>query len=226
MADNKENEAGLSRRNVFQILGAVPALAAVTAATEAPHSHAHMAAQPTTATGPYKRQTFDEHQWKTVNVLCDLIIPADDHSGSASQAGVPEFIDDWLAFRAEQDGNLNLTASIFGGLMWLDRESLRTADKDFADASPEQQKRILDRVAYPAKAAEADHNWVVFFNEFRNLTVSGFFSSKMGVADLQFLGNTVVPEWKGANPKVWAVIEERLKNGYQGGVIAVKPMGA
>jgi hypothetical protein len=229
MAENHDNEAGLSRRNVFQILGAVPALAAVTAGTaaaEAAHGHAHMAAQPSTPAGPYKRQTFDDHQWKTVTVLCDLIVPADDHSGSASQAGVPEYIDDWLAFRAEQDGNLDLTAKIFGGLMWLDRESLQTADKDFADATPEQQKRILDRIAYPAKAAEADHNWVVFFNEFRNLTTSGFFSSKAGVADLQFLGNVAVAEWKGADPKVWAVIEERLKDGYQGGVIAVKPMGA
>jgi hypothetical protein len=221
MANPNDNE--LSRRSVFQIIGAVPALAAVGAAAE-PHAHAHAPAQSTAAiSGPgYKRQTFDDHQWKTVCTLCDLIIPADDRSGSATQAGVPEVIDDWIAFRAAQDGNLDLTAKIFGGLMWLDRESLATADKDFADASPDQQKRILDRIAYPEKAAKEDHNWVVFFNEFRSLTVGSFFSSKAGVADLPYLGNTVVVEWKGCDPKVWAVIEDRMKNGYKG-IVDVQP---
>jgi hypothetical protein len=223
MANHSENEeAQLSRRSVFQIIGAVPALAAVGAAAE-PHAHAHAPAQAAATSGAaYKRQTFDDHQWKTVCTLCDLIIPADDRSGSATQAGVPEFIDDWLAFRAAQDGNLDLTAKIFGGLMWLDRESLATADKDFADASPDQQKRLLDRIAYPDKAAKEDHNWVVFFTEFRTLTVGGFFSSKAGVADLPYLGNTVVVEWKGCDPKVWAVIEDRMKNGYKG-IVDVKP---
>ncbi len=212
----------ISRRTIFQIMSAVPALAAVGAAETVAHDHTHMASAAAAATGPYKRQTFDDHQWQTIHVLCDLIIPADEHSGSASQAGVPEFIDDWLAFRAEQDGNLDLTAKIFGGLMWLDRESLRIADKTFAEASVDKQKAIIDRVAYPAKAAKEDHNWVVFFNEFRNLTVSGFFSSKAGVADLPYLGNTAVMEWKGTDPKVWAVIEERMKNGYKG-IIDAKP---
>jgi hypothetical protein len=160
-------------------------------------------------------------------VLCDLIIPADERSGSATQAKVPEFMDDWIAFRKQQDGSENLQALIFGGLMWLDRESNGKFDKPFADASPDQQKQLLDRVAYPEKAAKEDHAWVRFFNEFRDLTVSGFFSSKMGVADLPYLGNTAVAEWKGCDPKVWAVIEERMKNGYQGVAgPAVKPWSA
>jgi len=211
----------ISRRTIFQIMGAAPALAAVTSAAEA-HEHAHMAAS-AAATLPFKRQTFDDHQWQTIHVVCDLIIPADEHSGSASQAGVPEFIDDWLAFRAEQDGNLDLTAKIFGGLMWLDREALPAT---FATLPVDGQKKILDRIAYPAKATPEDHQYVPFFNELRSLTVSGYFSSKMGVEYLPYLGNTAVEEWKGCDPKVWAVIEERLKNGYKGGVIEAKPWGA
>ena len=89
----------ISRRTIFQIMSAVPALAAVGTAETVAHDHTHMASSAAAATGPYKRQTFDDHQWQTVHVLCDLIIPADEHSGSASQAGVPEFIDDWLATR-------------------------------------------------------------------------------------------------------------------------------
>ncbi len=217
-----QDSTGVSRRDLFNIIGTVPAMAIATAgvaAAETPAAHSHMAttAQQAAPTGPYKRKTFDDHQWRTVRVLCDLIIPADDRSGSATQAGVPEFLDDWIAFRTKEDENQNLQAEIFGGLMWLDRQSRALAQKDFADASPEQ-KQILDRVAYPERAAKEDHAWVMFFNSFRNLTVSGFFSSKMGVADLPYLGNTTVAHWQGCDPKVWAIIEDRLKNGY-GGIV-------
>jgi hypothetical protein len=233
MSENENNtnhEAAqtttVSRRSLFQILGSVPAMAALagTAAAQT-HDHAHVAPQTAASSGPYKRQTFDDHQWKTVRLLCDTIIPADEHSGSATDAGVPEFIDDWIAFRADQDGNENLKAQIFGGLMWLDRESNAQFQKDFADATPEQQKPILDRVAYPKRAAKEDHPWVAFFSEFRSLTVSGYFSSKMGVAALPYLGNTVVEHWEGCDPKVWAIIEERMKNGYNG-LLEAKPWTA
>jgi gluconate 2-dehydrogenase gamma chain len=229
MADKKPSESnttGVSRRDMFNIIGSVPVLAAVTAGTAAAQSmegHAHMAAAATPAAkGPYVRQTFDEHQWKTVSGLCDLIIPADEHSGSATQAGVVEFLDDWLAFRTKEDGSENLRSQMLGGLMWLDRESRKLSQTDFASAPVATQKQILDRVAYPKRAAKEDHNWLVFFSEFRSLTVGGFYSSKMGVHDLPYLGNVAVMEWKGCDPKVWAIIEERQKNGYKG-ILEAKP---
>jgi hypothetical protein len=208
----------VSRRDLFHIIGTVPAAAAVAGSLSAETKpHAHMAAAHLNAgKQPFQRRTFDDHQWHTVHVLCDLIIPADERSGSASQAGVPEFLDDWIAFRTDEDENENFRAEIFGGLMWLDRESNRLFQKDFADAAPDQQKQILDRIAYPKKAAKEDHAWAVFFSQFRSLTVSGFYSSKMGVKDLPYLGNVAVEEWKGCDPKVWAIIEDRLKNGYEG----------
>ncbi len=222
------SETNVSRRGLLQIIGAAPAVAALGAgsAKAQTHDHAHMAAQAqSVAGGPYKRQTFDDHQWETVKVLCDLIIPADERSVSATQAGVPEFLDDWIAYRTVESGNENLKAQLFGGLMWLDRESNQLFQKDFAQAAPEQQKQLLDRIAYPKRAAKADEAWVHFFNEFRSLTVSGFFSSKVGVADLPYLGNTAVAHWQGCDPKVWAVIETRLKNGYKG-ILEAKPWGS
>jgi gluconate 2-dehydrogenase gamma chain len=201
----------ISRRSVFQIIGSVPAVAALTGSASA-------------APGPYQRKVFDERQWRVVHVLCDLIIPADEISGSATQAGVPEFIDDWLDFRNREDGNDNFTAQILGGLQWLDLESNRLFQAGFTGATANQQKQILDRIAWPARAAEADHPWVTFFTEFRDLTVSGFFSSKVGVADLPYLGNRAVAQWKGCDPKVWAIIEERMKNGYLGVGGEVKPL--
>jgi gluconate 2-dehydrogenase gamma chain len=151
-----------------------------------------------------------------VHALSDLIVPADERSGSASEAGVPEFIDDWLDFRRHEDGTDSQVTQIQGGLAWLDRESIRLFGKDFADAVASEQRQILDRIAWPARAAAADARWARFFSRFRDLTVSGFFSSKMGVADLPYLGNRPVAQWKGCDPEVWAKIEERMKNGYKG----------
>jgi hypothetical protein len=202
----------ISRRSVFHIIGSVPAVAALT-------GQAALAAN-----APYQRKVFDDRQWRTVHVLCDLIVPADEVSGSATEAGVPEFIDDWLDFRNREDGNDNFTAQILGGLQWLDVESNRLFQVGFAAASRDQQKQILDRIAWPERAAAADIPWVPFFSKFRDLTVSGFFSSKVGIADLPYLGNRAVAHWKGCDPKVWAIIEERMKNGYQGVGGEVKPL--
>ena len=201
----------VTRRNLIQILGIAPA--AVSAQTHAEHAPAAPSAPAKTA---YQRKVFDEHQWRAVHALCDLILPADEHSGSATAAGVPEFIDDWLDFRAREDGNRDLAAGVLGRVAWLDLESTPLFEKDFAAAAPAEQKQILDRIAWPARAAAEDSRWAAFFTHFRDLTVSGFFSSKMGVADLPYLGNKAVAEWQGCDPKVWAVIEERMKNGYQG----------
>jgi gluconate 2-dehydrogenase gamma chain len=210
------DKSGVSRRDIFQIIGAVPAVAALAGGP----------AQAAAAAGvPYKRQTFDDRQWRTVRVLCDLIIPADERSPSATHALVPEFLDDWIAFRTEQEGNQNLRAEILGGIMWLDHESRTLFEKDFADASAEQQKQILDRIAYPKRASKEDHHGAAFFSQLRSLVVAGFFSSKVCVADLPFLGNVAVSEWKGCDPKVWAIIEDRMKNGYKG-ILEAKPWGA
>ena len=208
----------VTRRGLIQILGAAaPAVAAAQT-----HTHPAAAAQARVASA-YQRKIFDDHQWTTVRVLCDLILPADERSVSASAAGVPEFIDDWLDFRRSEDGTDTLAAQIQGGLAWLDQESRRLFQKEFVEASETEHQQILDRIAWPAKAKAEDRRWAAFFTRFRDLTVSGFFSSKIGVADLPYLGNRAVAEWKGCDPKVWAVIEERMKNGYKGLGGDVKP---
>src|ERR1039458_5940536 len=174
----------ITRRNLIHILGIAPAAAAA----QTPPGHVHPA-PPAPGKGAYQGKLSAPPQWRTARVLCHLTTPADEHSGSATAAGVPEFIDDWLDFRAREDGNQNLTAGVLGGLAWLDLEATRLFQMDFAAAPPAGQKQILDRIAWPARAAAADRRWAAFFTRFRDLTVSGFFSSKMGVADLPYLGN-------------------------------------
>ena len=203
-------ESNITRREILYAIGAAPATALAQT-----HSHAARGKTPAPAAA-YQRKVFDDRQWRTVGVLCDLIIPADERSGSATEAGVPEFFDDWLDFRKQEDGNDDFAAQILGGLAWIDRESERLSGKPFAEAPDAQRRAILDRIAWPARAAEDDRRWAAFFSRFRDLTVGGFFSSRMGVKDLPYLGNTAVAEWKGCAPEVWAKIEERMKNGYKG----------
>src|ERR1700682_2654342 len=130
MKDNNPSQktetsaTGVSRRELFHIIGSAPALDAATAGSGLAQTHAHTGHDETPAAkGPYQRKVFNDHQWHTVHVLCDLIMPADERSGSATQAAVPEFIDDWLDFRKHEDGDENFAAQILGGLSWLDHES-------------------------------------------------------------------------------------------------------
>lgn len=203
-----DKKSGLNRRDLFSIL---PVAAAAVAVPEAALGHNHAAQAAPSAPPPFHRQTFNDQQWKTVRVLCDWIIPKDERSGSATDAQVPEFMDDWLAFQASDSGNDRLRSEIFGGLTWLDRESNAKFGADFANASSDQQKQLIDRIAWPDKTAAEDRIWAAFFDVFRSLTVSGFFSSKMGVEDLPYLGNTVVTNWVGCDPKVWTIIEKRMQ---------------
>jgi hypothetical protein len=191
----------ISRRQILQTIGSAPALASAAAMDSE---------QATSAKPAYRRKIFDARQWHTVEVLCDLILPADGPSVAASKAGVPEFIDDWLDFRKREDGTDKLAAEVLGGLTWLDRESTKLFTKDFAAGAPAQQKQILDRIAWPEKAAAEDRHGVAFFNVFRDLTVSGYFSSEAGIAYLPYLGNKAVMEWKGCDPAVWAILQKRL----------------
>jgi Gluconate 2-dehydrogenase subunit 3 len=212
----KEANRQLKRRDLLKAITAVPAAALVplAPAAAAPAKKSSTGATAQAAEG-YKRQVLDDHEWKTIGVLSDLIIPADDRSGSATQAGVPEFIDDWLAFKGgeRQAGNQGgeLQAQIRGGLTWLDLECQRLFKHDFVECTEAQQKQMLDRIAYPRKAAPQDANAVAFFNHLRDLVVSGFFSSRMGVADLPYLGNKAVAVWEGCPPEVLVRIEQNLE---------------
>jgi hypothetical protein len=135
---------------------------------------------------------FTEHEWKTVSILVDLIIPRDERSGSATDAKVPEFMD----FLLNESSDARKT-SMRRGLAWLDEESRRRFNAQFIDATDARRKLILDDIAWPARAAETRRDAVNFFNSFRDLTASGFFSSKIGYDDLQYMGNQPMREFPG-----------------------------
>ena len=82
---------------------------------------------------------------------------------------------------------------------------------DLVDCTVDQQKQILDRIAYPAKAAPEDSQAVAFFNHLRDLVVGSFYSSKIGVKDIAYVGNRMVPEWNGCpepSSRNWASVTQ------------------
>jgi gluconate 2-dehydrogenase gamma chain len=130
-----------------------------------------------------KEKFFDEHEMKTITVLADIIIPKDEVSGSASEAGVPDFIE----FIAKDMPRHQVP--LRGGLKWLDMQSLKRYNQDFASLSSQEQISIVDDIAFPEKARPEMAPGVAFFNLMRDLTATGFFTSKIGIEDLGYKGN-------------------------------------
>ena len=175
-----------------EALGAMAAAAVTAAFKWSPDEAAKAAAFAREAIkAPYAPTFFTPHEWDTVRVLADLVIPKDARSGSATDAGVPEYMDFMMTDRP--DGQIPMR----GGLAWLDNESSERNGKTFVAATQAQQTAILDDIAWPKKAQPEMSQGVAFFNMFRDMTASGFWSSKIGVADLDYRGNTFVAEWKG-----------------------------
>lgn len=127
---------------------------------------------------------FTEHEMATITVLGDIIIPKDDRSGSASDAKVPEFIE--FIVKDIPDHQLPLR----GGLRWLDLQCLNRYSKSFVDCDHNQQIEMVTLIAYPNKATPDMAQGVSFFNRMRDLVSSGFFTSKMGLEDIGYKGNT------------------------------------
>ncbi len=189
------------RRDLLKIAAGMPVAAALASAPYAAGAATFQAFSPGApgdATRPYPR-ILNAQEWQTLKILADWIVPADSVTGNASEAGVPEFIDDWLGLK----GGF-LLDQIRGGLAWLDQKCRRVYGEAFAHCSRARQRQMLDRIAYPAKAAPADAAGVAFFNRLRDLVVSGFYTSRMGMRDLPYLGNEPQAGWTGCPPAVIA----------------------
>lgn len=142
-----------------------------------------------------KQKFFTDHELATITVLSDIIIPKDGTSGSASEAGVPAFIE-FIAKDMPQH-----QTPLRGGLRWLDIESNKRFKKDFVKLSDSDRLKIVDDIAYPADAKPQFTQGASFFSLMRNLTATGFYTSEIGIKDIGYMGNT--PNmWEGVPPEV------------------------
>jgi gluconate 2-dehydrogenase gamma chain len=146
--------------------------------------------------GKYAPKYFSAHQYEMLNWLCDAIIPKDDRSGGAVEAGAPEFID----LLASENEKYQLRLG--GGLFWLDSFCADRYGKSFMECASEQRTEVLDLIAYRknAKKDAALAQGVAFFAFLRKMTCDGFYTSKIGIADLQYIGNTSLGEFPGCPP--------------------------
>ncbi len=140
---------------------------------------------------------FTGDELATITVLADIIIPKDEVSGSASEAGVPAFIEFIVKEMPDHQTPMR------GGLRWLDLQCLTRFDKPFKDCSPAQQIEMVDLIAYPDRVKDKPElsYGVTFFNRMRNLTCTGFYTTEMGFRDLGYMGNKA-HQWNGVPDEV------------------------
>ena len=192
------SEHSLDRRTALKVVAAAPVAAALVWTEPEIMMAQERAAAALQAVDAFEPKFFTPAEWKTVRVLTDLIIPRDARSGSATDVGVPEFMDFMMIDKP------NSQEPMRKGLAWLDEESRRRFTKIFADATAAQHTELLDELAWPKRAPESLKDGVAFFLSFRNLTLTGFWTTKVGIDDLQYQGNTFVPRWEGCPPAALA----------------------
>jgi gluconate 2-dehydrogenase gamma chain len=191
---------GISRRDILRNLALGAAGGSVLQMIPAKAAElAHDMIQKEKASSPagtYTPKFLPPRQYQTLVLLCGTIIPKDEVSGGAVEAGAPEFIDLLTSENEEYQ------AVFGGGLMWLDNFCADRYERTFLECSPSQQKEVLDLIAYRknAKSDPALSQGVAFFAKLRNLTCDGFYTSKIGIEDLKYVGNTALAEFPGCPP--------------------------
>lgn len=134
---------------------------------------------------------FTDHEMATIAVLADIIIPADEVSGSATDAKVPEFIEFIVKDMPHHQTPLR------GGLRWLDVHCMKRFDKTFKDCNEMQQLEVVDEIAYPERKIKPEmKQGVAFFNKMRDLVATAFYTTEIGVKDIGYAGN-IPNQWNG-----------------------------
>jgi hypothetical protein len=182
----------MKRRDVLKALLAAPAATMTWSDAEAAQAvSAAQTARSAVAAQPFTAKFFTAAEFRLVRTLADIIIPKDERSGSASDAGVPEFMDFMMIDQPARQ------VAMRGGLAWLDSECHKRFDKPFLDCTDTQRAAVLDDIAWPATAKPEFAHGVAFFTSFRDLTAAGFWTTRMGIDDLQYMGNRSVARWNG-----------------------------
>ena len=189
-------EDGITRRDAVT-LGATAAAFLAMPVTPAEAENAALyveaALQGAAQGAVYKPKWFQPDEWAEIKVMVDLIIPRDAKSGSATEAGVPQYMD---FFCSEYPSY----AWVRDALRWFDGFAYNSYQKSFVKCTDAERRAMLDQVAWPAKAAPAVRDGVNHFNRLRDFTASGFFSSRVGVRDIGYIGNVARPTWDGCPP--------------------------
>jgi len=149
--------------------------------------------------------TLTPQQHRTVAALCDVILPADDKSPSASQLNVPDFIDEWIS--APYPPQREDKKQVLEGIEWLEKESGKRFKRGFVDLNEDQKQRICDDICFETKAKTGFKRAAKFFNKFRGLTMGAFYTTQEGMKDIQYVGNVPLTKFEGPPPEVLAYLK-------------------
>jgi len=208
-----DNSGHIDRRQALKWIGAAAAAAAVF-----PHASAQDRLAPPSAAPGGKRigwdpvlnknyvpgdlwpLTFTAKQRKAAASLTDLILPPDNPGDKLpSQLGVQDFVDEWIS--SPYDETAKDRPVITEGLDWLDAEAQRRFQKDFAELDEPQKCAIADDICGKTAVKKEFRSAQNFFNRFRYLAASGYYSTPQGWKDVGYTGNVPMVEFPGPTPE-------------------------
>ena len=144
--------------------------------------------------------TLKPPQRRLAGILADIIIPADEHSASASAVGVVDFIDEWVS--APYPVTQRDRPVVLGGFSWLDAEAARRFGTGFSELDTTEQSSICDDICDESRAVTARRDAARFFALYRDLTAGGFYSTPVGRKDLGYIGNVPLASFDGPPPEL------------------------
>lgn len=197
----------LTRREAMKLVAA--AAATISILNQRTFGAAQMAARPygkdpllneIYKPGDFWPLTFTDEQKATTKALADLIIPVDDKSPAASEAGAVEFVDEWIS--APYETQQTDRAEVLAGFKWIDDESQKRFSKKFSALTVDQQSAIADDICYLGKSKPEFKRAELFFAKFRNLVSGGFYATQQGWKDIGYVGNVPLQTFTGPPKEV------------------------
>jgi gluconate 2-dehydrogenase gamma chain len=173
----------ISRRDALRRLALTLTAAGVVDRVAAQEVH-QLAAARASAAGSYAPKTFTDHEYRTLERLTDLIIPVENGAPGAVAAGAAAWID---MISSEND---ELKRIYTRGFLWLDAAMKARGAPDFISASPAQQTELLDLIAYRRNESPELAPGIQFFAWVRRMTVDAFYTSEIGMRDIDYRGNS------------------------------------
>jgi gluconate 2-dehydrogenase gamma chain len=175
----------ITRRDVLRRLALTITAAGTIDRVAAQEVH-HLAAIAQASTGTYSPKTFNAREYRTLERLADLIIPVENGAPGALAAGAPAWID---MISSENDKLQEIYKS---GFAWLDGAMKKRSNTDFVSATPAQQTELLDLIAFRRNQGQNAElvSGIEFFNWVRRMTVDGFYTSEIGIKDIDYRGNS------------------------------------
>jgi gluconate 2-dehydrogenase gamma chain len=179
----------ITRRDALRRLALVLTATGVVDRVAAQEVHQMTSQAQAAAGGAYTPKGLSPHEYRTLERLTDLIIPVEKGAPGAVAAGAAAWIDMLVS---ESD---ELKATYKTGLAWLDTTMKQRGAEDFLTASPGDQTKLLDQIAFRRNTTPELAPGIQFFSWARRMTVDAFYTSEIGIRDIDYRGNTALASY-------------------------------